>query len=184
MKKTLFLFLVFLMSASIASAQDKANIDSLLPIDENSGLIKYQDVVEVKGSPAELYDRAELWVKSYFPNPAGMLGSRSKEQGFLEGTVRLRIYDVDKKGSMVGSPRIVYCTMRLEFKDNRYRYTFSSFKLQATSNYPLERWLNSDSPYFSVANFPYLRQVNTEMEKLIEKLEEGMEPKIEAVDEW
>ena len=67
MKKTLiFTALISLFIA--ASAQ--------VPVDEDTKLITYQEVVEMDGTPDTLYNRATKWVNGHYKNPQSVLITR------------------------------------------------------------------------------------------------------------
>ena len=82
MKKQLFLSLVLLFSVSALFAQKP----DIVPIDETTKLITYQDVVNVEGSADTLYLRAISWINSFYKNPADVTKVRDRE----EQTVRDR----------------------------------------------------------------------------------------------
>lgn len=182
MKKRLISLLAILIPV-LAYAQESALIDTIVPVDEN-GLIIYTEVFEMEGSADELYDRAEAWVKDYFPNPVNVLGKRNKEEGYITGNIRIRIYEVDRKGQKSNQAGIIHFDFKMEFKDGRYRLTMEDFTLQSTSDYPLERWIDPDGPYFKEKQLEFLRQVNEQVEEMIDALEEAMEPVKKKNDDW
>ena len=79
---------------------------------------------------------------------------------------------------------MVYYDIRLEFKENKYRYTMTNFTLKGTSRVALEKWMNKDDPSYNPQMENYLYQVDTTMQNLVVKLKEGMKPKVIKKDEW
>ena len=69
--KTKFFLLLFLCSmGSLFGQKEVEYVIPDLPIDETTKLVTYKDVVNEKGTPQELYDRAMEWVKTYYKNTA------------------------------------------------------------------------------------------------------------------
>jgi hypothetical protein len=173
MKKLLILLLT-VISLSAAAQQ--------LPLDDETGLITYKEVIQQKGSQQLLYDRAIEWVKNYYKNPFEVLGQRSPEEGYINGKANLRLFIADKKGVKTPAGLVTYA-FKLELKDNKYRYVFYDFQFKSDSRFPLERWLN-EAKYQTDVYFNYLNQVNDHILKTIESLIAGMEDVDVKKDEW
>ena len=74
--------------------------------------------------------------------------------------------------------------IKIETKDNKYRYTLNNFQLRAASHFPIEKWLNKNDPAYNPKWDAYLYQIDTTMRNLVIKLKEGMKPKVIKKDEW
>jgi hypothetical protein len=183
--KKIIVFLAVICFGTAAFAQKPAEIPEApyLPIDERTNLVTYQDVVKQEGTPQVLYERAMAWAKKYYKNTAEVIKSADPEKGVINMRSSVRIFYKDKEGVM-RFKNIVYYNFKLECRDNRYRYTITDFKEKATGSAPIEVWFNTSASGWTPSMYGYLSQIDEEMQKLIESLEEGMQPKEEFVDEW
>ena len=182
MKKLLFsLFVVSITCVGFAQKEKEVPTPNL-PINEDTKLITYQNVVTQKGSPQELYDRAMLWVKKFYKNTAEVIKKSDRDAGVIEMRSSVRIYSV-QNGSR--TPRNnVYYTFKLECRQDRYRYTITDFKERAEAATPIEVWLDKNHVKWYAGQFEYLNQIDEQIKELIESLEKGMNPVIEKKDEW
>ncbi|PKP04577.1 MAG: hypothetical protein CVU11_04140 [Bacteroidetes bacterium HGW-Bacteroidetes-6] len=175
--KKLFLLTALVLACTISKAQ--------VPVDPDTKLITYQEVVNQEGSTKDsIYIRGIAWVNSYFKNPQGVTTIRDRENGIILGQHRVRMVDTDADGNVLNSNTIVEFTFKIEAKEGRYRYTINDFEMKATSRFPLERWLNKDDPQYTPKCDEYLAQVDTHIREMIADLKKGMEPKKVKVDEW
>lgn len=187
MKKITLLF-ILLASFSLAFAQkDKtpAPVAPNMPIDEETGLITYKEVIPENGTATELYDRAMKWAKSFYKNTSEVIKSADREKGVIDMYSSVKIYSHQKDGSKLGKG-IVYYTFRLECRDGRYRYIITNFKERATSSAPIEVWLDNSSANkkWDPECFVNLQEVDDQILELLQSLTTGMEPPVEKVDEW
>jgi hypothetical protein len=176
-RMNIIFFLSFLVIT--VSAQEKPQV----PVDPDSRQIMYRDVVQQEGSKDVLYDRCAEWVRSYYVNPSSVTKIQDKVNGKIEGTGRFKIYYFLKDNTRVDGGVILY-DIKLELKDNKYRYTLNNFQLKAASRFPLEKWLDKNDPAYNPQWDAYLYQVDTTMQNLVVKLREGMKPKVIKKDEW
>ncbi len=154
-----------------------------VPIDSNTKLITYKEVVQQEGDMNKLYNTAIAWINANYKNPNEATTVREPENGKLVIRHRFKIYNTDTKGQKTDVGVIIY-TLKLEFKPNKYRYIFTDFSVEATSKFPLERWLDKKDPQYSPANEEYLKQVNTWVYDMIASLKKGMVPKVAVPDQW
>lgn len=154
-----------------------------LPIDDRTNLVTYQDVVKQEGTPQVLYDRAMAWVKKYYKNTAEVIKKADPEKGVIEMRSSVRIFSKQKDGTMV-QKNIVYYNFKLECREGRYRYTITNFNEKAAAAAPIENWFKTDSPYWSPSQYDWLNQIDEQIKKLINSLEEGMLPPEVFEDEW
>ena len=183
MKKVIFSLVVLMMSLAAFAQKTEIPEAPNLPIDERTNLVTYQDVVKQEGTPKVLYDRAMEWAKKYYKNTAEVIKSADPEKCVINMRSSVRIFYKDKEGTM-RFKNIVYYNFKLECRDNRYRYTITDFKEKATGSAPIEVWFNTSASGWSPSMYGYLSQIDEEMQKLIESLEEGMQPQEEFKDEW
>ena len=180
--KRLFNIIFFIVVPIISFSQTSTPVVNL-PIDPDSKLIQYKDVVNQEGTKDVLYDRGAEWMRSYYLNPGSVTRVQDKVNGKIEGTGRLRLYFLDSNNTRTDAG-LVYYDIRLEFKENKFRFTLTNFTLKGISRVPLEKWLNKSDPSYNPQMENYLYQVDTTMQNLIVKLKDGMKPKVIKKDEW
>ena len=171
-----------LVSISFAQKNNDLVVPDL-PIDEDTKLVTYKEVVQQKGSPQELYDRGMAWAKQFYKNTTEVIKKSDREQGVIEMRSSVRIYFKMKDGNL-HFRNIVYYNFRLECRQDRYRYIITDFNEKGTSAMPIESWFNTENPKWDPSQYDFLNQVDEQIRALIESLEEGMEPKIEKTDDW
>jgi len=169
------ILLLFTFSISLVAQNSKA-----LPIDEETGLITYQEVVEEKGTKQEYFNRAIGWINGFYKNPVDVTKTRDPQSGIIKGIHRFKIKNTDEDGFSTDAGVVQYQFI-LQFKDGRYRYTLDEFVLRQASKIPAEKWLNKSDPQSK----SYLKQIDKFAQDWIESLKEGMKPKVEKNDdEW
>jgi len=154
-----------------------------VPVDPDSKMIMYREVVSEQGNPGYLYDKAIEWFRAYYVNPISVFTVQDRVNGKVEGTGRLKIYYFDNAGTRIDGGQVQY-NIKMEFKENRYRYTLTDFLLKSASRYPLEKWLNKSDPAYNPQWESYLYQVDTTMQRLITTMKAGMKPTVKKTDEW
>lgn len=181
MRKKTFLP-VFWMTISSVFAQQNFTAPQI-HIDPDTKLITYREVVNQEGNKDILFERGMSWMRVYYLNPNSIANVMDKANGKIEGIGRLRVYYFDKDSNRRDGGIITYA-IKLEFKDNRYRYTMNDFNVKAVSRFPIERWMNKKDPEYVPQDDSYLYQVDTIMQRLIRTLKEEMKPKVIKKDEW
>ena len=178
--KSKFLLFSFFLTAFLAKAQETA---SKLPIDPDTKLVTYKEVVQIPGTPNELFNRVIEWVNKQYKNPTEATKVRNPATGLIEISHRIEVTRDDK-----GTPRlsgVVVYNMKIEVKEGRYRYTITNFNIKDVSLAPIERWLDKKDKAYSPLWDDYLRQVDDYTNKLIASLKAGMVPPApKKVDEW
>jgi hypothetical protein len=180
--KRYFAFIIFLVAGYFSFGQTNTPSPQM-PVDPDSKLIMYREVVNQEGVKDILYDRGASWFSSFYKSPSSVLKLQDKVNGKLEGIGRFVISYIDDQGNKRDGGMIQY-NIKLELKDNKYRYTLSDFNLKAASRYPLEKWLNKNDLGYNPQWDSYLYQVDTTMQSLVRNLKEGMQPKVIKKDEW
>ena len=176
MKKIITLSLLLTIFSISLFAQNKGS----LPIDEETGLITYQEVVEEEGTKKEYFNRAIGWINGFYKNPVDVTKTRDPESGIIKGIHRFKIKNTDEDGD-TSDAGVVQYNFVLQFKDGRYRYTLTEFVLRQASKIPAEKWLNKSDPQSK----SYLKQIDKFAQNWITDLKKGMKPKVEKKDdEW
>lgn len=156
--------------------------NNLVPVDESTGLITYQDVVQTEGNKDVLYNRAIGWVNSFYINPADATKVRNPESGIIEIAHRFKITSMDESGVETDAGMILYA-LKLELRDGRFRYTMNNFVLRQTSRFPVERWLDKSDRAYNPSWEEYLKQIDAFARGLINNLVETMKPEVEVKEE-
>ena len=184
MKNPIFLFLLCnLFLFSLIAQKDKGLEIPELPIDEDTKLVTYKDVIQEKGSPNELFDRGLAWVQSYYKNANEVIKLRDKLDGVIKVRSNVKIYTTLKDGSTL-QKNVVYYNLKIECRQDRYRYTITDFNEKAVAAAPIEVWFNTKHVHWEPSWYEWLNQIHGQIEELIKSLKEGMEPKVEKVDDW
>ncbi len=165
---------------NIICAQDST---SVVPIDKETNKITYQEVVPAKGTADDLYIRGIAWINAFYPNPTDVTKTRNREDGVIEGIARFKIFYVDEEERTRDAGLISY-TIKLEFKNERYRYTITDFNFKQTSRFPVENWLDKNDPSYNPQWDDYISQVDTYIRSLITDLKKGMVEIVKKEDEW
>lgn len=164
----------------VLSAQEAGPV---LPVNPETKLITYQEVVKVEGSQKELFNRAIAWINVNYKNPSDVTKVRNPENGLIEIFHRFDLHRIDQ-GTKIDACIVVY-TLRLELKDGRYRYKLSDMSMKQSSRYPIERWLDKTDKAYNPNYQLYLSQVDADVKVLIESLKKGMLPGIpKKEDTW
>jgi len=156
-----------------------------IPVDKETKLITYDDVVDQKGvSAKELYSRATAWYQKYFNNPTEKLRKKDDENFTLELFVRFKLYNFDKKGVKSDASELMQYTLNIACKEGRYKYEFTKFNQKAPSFKPSEPLLDKNDPN-AEKHTVWLKQVDEEIKKTINDLEKAMATSGEKKkDDW
>ena len=153
------------------------------PVDADSKLILYREVITEQGNVDILYNRGMGWFSAYYKNAGSILKTQDKVNGKLEGTAKVMVSYFDEKGMRMDGGAVLY-DISHELKENKYRYSITNFTLKTTSRYPIEKWMNKSDPAYNSNWDSYLYQVDTTMRSLVKNLKEGMKPKTVKKDDW
>jgi len=170
-----FIGLLIPMTCGIIQAQQNQPVAPKMPLDEKTGLISYSGVIEVKGQSAgELYQRALSWAGTYYKNPSDVIRERDSINWKIVCKARFKIMNpADKKGITTDAGNVMY-SLRIQFKEGRYRYELSEINWKQPSYYPCERWMDRSSAAFSPAFDHYLLQTDQTVNSVLKNLEKAM----------
>lgn len=167
-----FSFLMVFFIFNLVSQEYK---EVSVPVDSATKRITYSKIIELtEVNKDTLYNRGKRWFFSYFKNPYGVIREENKNEYKIMGKHQIKILNPpDKKGiqSMRG---IVQYTIITQFKEKKARIILTDFNLKETSYFPLERWLDKSSVYYSNKNYYYFEQINKEMNSIINNFEQFM----------
>jgi hypothetical protein len=173
MKISLLIFVtsVLLLGRLSVRAQEPT---AKMPVDPDTKLITYKEVVTVAGTPAELFNRAIEWTNKQYKNPLEATKVRDQASGLIEIIHRIEITRIEQGATLLVG-RVDY-SMKLEMKEGRFRYTITNFNMKDMSRQPLERYMDKKDPSYIPAWDDYLKQVDNYTRKMIESLKQGMQP--------
>jgi len=173
-------FLLLFVNHYAQNVEQKSGI----PVDESTGLITYQDVVQTTGNKQELFNRAIGWVNLYYVNPTESTKVRSPESGVIEIIHRFKITNEVEGGAQADAGTILY-SLKIELRDGRFRYSMDNFILRQASRFPVERWLDRNDPAYNQNWDNFLSQVDAFAVSLVESLKAAMQPEEKLKeDEW
>ncbi|MFH0893318.1 MAG: DUF4468 domain-containing protein [Bacteroidota bacterium] len=158
-----------------------------IPIDSITGLFSYTEVVKVPNTTKDdLYKRCIEWTNSFYTNAQDVTKVRDQASGIISGAAKFKIYDINQKDpSLKTDAGVIQYDLKFEFKDNRYRYTFTKYNLKAQSYSPIEKWLDKKAQSYQPRYESFLTQVDAYTKDLIAKMKKTM-AKAPAVknDNW
>lgn len=177
MKTTLTLVLTLAYLSSFAQ-------EAQIPVNEETQLAEYTEVIEVAGSAANLYAQALTWINEFYPNPNGTISEKIEGES-IEGKSRFKVKLTDKKGRTIAQSYVNY-SFKLEFKENRYRYTIYKINWQQPSYFDVSRWEDKEHPRYEPKTYPdYVTQTVAYFESYIDALTTGVaKPAKEKKDDW
>lgn len=172
--KSLYLSFILFCLVFQANAQN-------LPIDKESQLITYSEVVSETGTADELFAKAHKWFFSFFKNPHNVVKQKTDHQIVAHPRFKI-LNEPDKKGVRTMAGIVIY-DIKVVFKEGRYKYTFSNFIWKQNSKFPIERWMDKSATSYSTKYESYLRQVDEKITKTIENLKEAVSQKPDKGEE-
>ena len=176
--------LIMTLPAFNSIAQENQKVK--LPIDETTKLITYAKVQEISGARKDsLYRKAMSWCLSYFVNPNDVIREKDEADGKILCKARFKIMNpADKKGFATEGGSVQY-TLKLLFKDGRYRMEFTEFNWKQTSYYPCEKWMDTANQYYKPEFEFYLTQLDEKVKEITAALTKSMlEKGPSKKDDW
>jgi len=177
--------LIAVIVAGYSFGQTEEEVTGNIPVDENTKLVTYQDVIDEKGDQNELFNRCIYWLNEFYANPVAVTKKRDFESGLIKGQHQFRVYYTDDEGYKKDAGMVMY-DFKIEFKQDRYRYTVDNFILRKASRYPVEQWLDKNDPNYNQNWAGYLSQIDNFMRtEWIPTLLEKMKPEeVFEEEEW
>lgn len=181
MKKITLSLVAALFSFSILAQAE--GTDSI-PVNPNTKLITFQEVVEQEGTKDELFVRASEWLHHYFKQPVYVTNVRDAATGLIKGKHQFELFyyedDVKKRAGLIKY------YFKIECRDGRYRYTLDNFMLTQASKYPCERWLDRTHRDYNEQWPLYLEQIRAyAVDDFAKSLKEYMVPEeVVEEEEW
>jgi hypothetical protein len=121
MKKLIPIILMAIVCLSTVAQSIKPPIDSL------TNKISYQEVIQLKGDKATLYDKGLNWYAMVFKSANDAIQIRDKDGGKIVGKLSI-MPDGQREG-------YVNVNVTLLFKDNKCKYIFTDLYYQGTGEF-------------------------------------------------
>lgn len=174
---------IFVLLFALVTLFSVKSYSQNIPVDEETKLITYKEIIPMSGSKTELYNRALEWINKAYKNPLEVTKVKNVANGVIELTHRIEIYNIEKEVKRAAG--IVDYDLKLELKEGRYRYTFTDFALHQATKMPIEKWLDKTDRKYDPVFEQYLAQVDSHIKELIATLKSAMLPPQEPKkDEW
>ena len=131
MKHFLLAFALFLTAPLLhAQKANEADTAPTLPIDSETHLIAYTSVKEIPdATKEELYARGKVYFANAFKSAQNVIQADDREAGLVIGKAWQQVY-ISSLGLSI--PMKLWYTVKLAFKDGRYRYDVTDFMLEAS----------------------------------------------------
>ena len=184
MNKKLFSLAVIFLFPAMVFAQKNKPTAPVLPMDNETNMISYTGVVDATGVTAkELYKRAIVWVKEFYPIPSSVLQTQDSTNMKI---VCKGKFDSKKTkgGQQVAGDRIMY-TLTIQFKEGKYKYEITKVLVQSSTSIPCEKYFDENDP-LAEEHFNTLTQVDENLTNVANSLKTRLEqPSVKVKkDEW
>ncbi len=128
--KPYLLALGLLLAGTSASAQQAAPGPLTVPVDAATQQITYSGIIDVPGATKdELYARGKIWFGAAFYSTQSVILADDQPAGFLVGR-GFSTTGITFELIPIPTTVRVLCTIKLAFKDGKYRYTLTEFQLK------------------------------------------------------
>ncbi len=158
------------------------------------GPLSWQRVVEVPGSPDDLYTRARLWFAESFVDSDSVLEIEDKGERLLLGKGRVQFANTAVLLGSGGLDGFVRFTIRVETKDQRYRVTISNLVHEPSSGLSIGQLRHGRMPsqtpggyaetWYADVHADMKRQAGVQIDALLGSLLLRMGRDSHAEDEW
>ncbi|HAE14449.1 MAG TPA: hypothetical protein DCG24_09455 [Bacteroidetes bacterium] len=185
--RSIFFSILCLFTLSVMAQDKQIDLSAWglpsFPLDEETQLISFSDVVDVEGvSAADLYQLGLNWIGDYYKNSSSVMQVKDADNGILEGKHSFYVMR-DVNGQMVKGDLIKY-QFNIRFRDGRYKYTITRINVQKSAYYGIEEWINDENKISDPEIQDFLEQIHTFFtEEYIPAMTEGIQPKKEAKEE-
>ena len=154
---------------------------SSMPVDSTTGMVTYENIVDMEGSADELYNRVIEWFNTFYPNARVVLKEQDKQNGKITGKHKFMLQVRNDKGVPADLGFIKY-TIKIWVKDGKYRYKISEINMENVVYYGIEEWMKPDHED-KVNNPKKLEVVDKYFKDLIANLNKEMMAKAAKPDE-
>jgi hypothetical protein len=157
---------------------------SQLPVDSETKLVTYSEVVKANGTKDQLYDRAVAWFNSFYKkNIIDICQVLDKNNGNIAGTWKFKLYETDNNGQKkeVG---IVNYNISIGIKDGKYKYTLTKFVWKKPPFVPIEKWLDKKDANYEARFEDFIKQTTVYVNDLVSSLKKGMEKQEKKAEDW
>ena len=160
--------------------------DNEIPLDPDTGMASYKEVITVSGVSADDLYRGIAWVNKFYVNPTGVLKTQDKATGEFSGKARFKLQAPDKKGNLQNTGGFVAYQITIQAKEGKCRYIIDRIRWEQPSYYDVSKWSDSTQSNYNKELFTsYITQTAQYFDDLTENLENYMKVgEAEKKDEW
>lgn len=163
------------MIFTYAAFAQQVNQSPKLPMDESTKLFSYTGVVEVAAmKKLELYNKALDWCNVYYKNPTDVIRERDSIEGNIVCKARFKISNPINKSGVATDGGVIQYTLKLMFKDGKFKYNITEFNWKQASYFPAEKWTDKTNAYYKPEYDFYLQQLNDKAREISKDLEKSM----------
>jgi hypothetical protein len=181
------LFFSALLVPAITVAQDKEKFDpARLPMEVNTKLVTYIEVIQVPGvSAKEMYNRGLKWFNTFYKNPTDVIRETDSIKGSIKGKARFKIYNPAEKDGFKKDAGNVEYSITVGCKEGKFRFTITELNWKQVSYYPVEKWMDTTARTYTPLYLHYLEEMDARVKEIIKNLETFMKtsPPIKK-DDW
>ena len=166
-------FLILITAYVFAQRKKDVVIAPEMPFDETTGLITYTGVIDTKYEKADNFRKGLAWFNSFYKNTRDVIKKKDADAGIIEGIARFRIFKIEKKDIKVFAGIVSY-SIFFTASDNKCEYNMTRINWKQASHYPIKKWMDKKSPYYTTKYDYYLLQTDEYMKNLIKNLEKAI----------
>gem|GEM_PF-867129 len=139
--KTFFIVLAFCLPIVVSAQIYPPDLSEVFPMQDEKIVYQNTVIVDSELSKDELFVNARMWVNNAFYPSTTLVKIEDKDAGIL----LVESYIVNGTGNYIQDHKIWF-TMKLEFRDGRYRYTIDGLNSKFIGYYkryngPIEDWV-------------------------------------------
>lgn len=139
--KNIFTYLLLMMPFSLLAQVYPPDLTTVFPLEDEKIIYQNTVVVDSTLTKDELFVNARMWANNAFYPSTTLIKIEDKQAGIL----LIESYIVNGTGNYIQDHKIWF-TMKLEFRDGRYRYTINGLNSKFIGYYkryngPLEEWV-------------------------------------------
>lgn len=177
MKKLFFIATLILLGT-------ESNSQTLFEFDNNGDIIPNPNVIEIDKSSEDIYEKAVDWINFNYKNPEFVMKGRSEDNFLRFSGIKKNLSTYKSMG--VTMDYDLHYTIRIDFKDNKYRLTIENAYLN-DENYILNNKKIMDfakGKKMKIAMTEYSTNSISYINSINESLHDYISGKSEQEDSW
>ncbi|MDQ3190024.1 MAG: DUF4468 domain-containing protein [Bacteroidota bacterium] len=169
--------ILFLFVGAVFAQKNKQVVYEVptIPMSEETKLVSYSEVKDLKASKDELYKRGMIFFNSNYKNTAEVLKKQDETAGEIEGVARFKIRNPANKDGIETDAGLISYTINMKLKDGKYKYEITKINWKQASYYGIEKWMDKSSPSYKANYDYYLIQTDEQIKEIITNLNNTMQ---------